>query len=285
MEADEPVQIPDATSQGRDRESDLPTGGAEVVLLDEIPDLLGTGLPATTRRRLSVIGEVAITAGLNSVLRVGRAPSGGGWEQTEYLVLSPVEREALLTRLLDHRSVCQARLAEGVRRNLPEGPQTPAELVIANYLRPSERPQHRTAAAYAAGIVAGQFAPVEDWKPFSSIAAALGASAFMTVTLTRPDGAVAHDNRVRIGVSTWRDGLRLIHALADGAIVNPVTGEAYGALARLVDERLGLSGEVFRGTGLILAEFTRAFGGDVFAAAGAFVRATQSLNRPFDLAA
>jgi hypothetical protein len=58
------------------------------------------------------------------------------------------------------------------------------------------------------------------------------------------------------------------------------TPQAQRVLAR---RALFVSKRCFADTGLTTANFATTFGGDVTAAATAFVRATQSLNRPIDL--
>src|SRR5436309_1990132 len=65
---------------------------------------LGTDLRPGSRLQRGVIGEVTLTPALNTALRIGHEQPAGGWQQTEYVVLTPVEREALIDQLTAHRS-------------------------------------------------------------------------------------------------------------------------------------------------------------------------------------
>lgn len=53
----------------------------------------------------SVIGEVAATQSGNLILRVGRVIEDGGWEQTEYVVLNPVEAIKLVGEIREKLGV------------------------------------------------------------------------------------------------------------------------------------------------------------------------------------
>lgn len=54
---------------------------------------------------LGLIGDVDQAPAGNSILRIGRALSDGhGWMQTEYIVLTPAERETLIAALIEHRA-------------------------------------------------------------------------------------------------------------------------------------------------------------------------------------
>lgn len=240
---------------------------------------LGAQLRLGGRPQRSVIGEILITSSLNTALRIGRELPGGGWQQSEHVVLTPVEREALIDILTAHRSRCLAQLEER-GHVLPEGPLNPAEWVILNYLADwhQPEPEHRAAGHYAAGIVFGQFDPITEWSQLDSIAATLGSLPDTIVPCSEQDEEPNTSQRATLGNRQWRLGISLIHALADGVVTNGETGESFGETTALVDAPIELPSDVLRGTHLTLAGFAAAFGGDLFATAGAFVRASQALD-------
>lgn len=50
----------------------------------------------------SVVGEVSKTAVGNTILRAGHTNADGSWSQTEYIVLTPDEIDALIIDMLHH---------------------------------------------------------------------------------------------------------------------------------------------------------------------------------------
>ncbi|ATY17145.1 hypothetical protein CU254_41960 (plasmid) [Amycolatopsis sp. AA4] len=207
---------------------------------------------------------------------------------TGLVVLSPGDRETLIANLLGHRESCADKVAEGVRRYLPKGPLTGAEVALARYLDMQEQPQHRAAAIYAAGLVSGQVEPVADSLPHEPLAAALGCPAEFTVELStdqgweRPFGplAVRSGAQATIGHRAWRLGIGLVHGLADGLIYDPTAGATFGE-KRTPSEPVRMPEQLFADTGTTVSAFARAYRGDVLAAAAAFVRATRARGRVF----
>ncbi|WP_158886152.1 hypothetical protein [Amycolatopsis anabasis] len=269
------------------------------MVLDHVPERLGAGTAehqgdphdhvAITTSGSSVIGKITFTLEGSTVLHVGHErPGTGDWIETERVVLTPGEREALLEDLLKHRTRCGQRVAKGVNCHLPIFPikLTDTETVLARYLGADEQPEHRAAAAYAAGIVSGRVAPVTDWLQYESLAAALGSPAEYTTMLSTDEGwtpeagprGVSRDRSAVIGYQAWRKGIGLIHGLVDGLVADPRTGETHGEDTPL-GVRLDLPGDLFTGTGLTLAGFAAAFADDFPAAATAFLRVTRSRGR------
>ena len=66
----------------------------------EYPAAYGQRVPASGYRLLrAVVGQISATTAGNVIVRIGREISEGGWEQTEYLVLTPAEARALAAEI------------------------------------------------------------------------------------------------------------------------------------------------------------------------------------------
>lgn len=121
-----------------------------------------------------------------------------------------------------------------------------------------------TAYLYARALSDGMLAPLDDPSPWARVPDALG----------MPAGSQQHVGAqvIVLDAVTWADGIARIHALALGQLECAVTGTR----CPTVDERWSrwtVRPEALVTAGLTLPQLAAVFGGDVTAAATAFVLA------------